>query len=173
MVKDGWVSESARRPAADQDDERQRCYRLKPSARRASRRPRQSGCGASRQRPARSQAAIPCLTSPRAPLKSTALFQSPRRTRRAPKRDPIDTRRRIGRFLWWLALVLSAGLPPRRGSRPVRALKSHARGGPPASWRSALRLAAIADTVAQRANRVDRVGPAVRPKSVRLEPTLG
>ena len=28
MLKDGWVVESARRPAADQDDERRRYYRL-------------------------------------------------------------------------------------------------------------------------------------------------
>ena len=28
MLKDGWVAESARRPAADQDDERRRYYRL-------------------------------------------------------------------------------------------------------------------------------------------------
>ena len=30
MLKDGWVAESARRPAADQDDERRRYYRLTP-----------------------------------------------------------------------------------------------------------------------------------------------
>jgi len=28
MLKDGWVAESARRPAADRDDERRRYYRL-------------------------------------------------------------------------------------------------------------------------------------------------
>ena len=28
MLKDGWVAESARRPAADQDDERRRYYRM-------------------------------------------------------------------------------------------------------------------------------------------------
>src|SRR6201989_1330265 len=31
MLKDGWVAESARRPAADQDDERRRYYRLTPA----------------------------------------------------------------------------------------------------------------------------------------------
>jgi len=30
MLKDGWVVESTRRPAADQDDERRRYYRLTP-----------------------------------------------------------------------------------------------------------------------------------------------
>jgi len=34
MLKDGWVAESARRPAADQDDERRRYYRLTPRGRR-------------------------------------------------------------------------------------------------------------------------------------------
>jgi DNA-binding PadR family transcriptional regulator len=34
MVKDGWVVESARRPAADLDDERRRYYRLTPAGRR-------------------------------------------------------------------------------------------------------------------------------------------
>ena len=34
MLKDGWVAESARRPAADQDDERRRYYRLTPAGRR-------------------------------------------------------------------------------------------------------------------------------------------
>src|SRR6478735_4151295 len=33
MLKDGWVAESARRPAADQDDERRRYYRLTPAGR--------------------------------------------------------------------------------------------------------------------------------------------
>ena len=35
MLKDGWVVESSRRPAADQDDERRRYYRLTPAGRRA------------------------------------------------------------------------------------------------------------------------------------------
>jgi DNA-binding PadR family transcriptional regulator len=34
MLKDGWVVESARRPAADVDDERRRYYRLTPMGRR-------------------------------------------------------------------------------------------------------------------------------------------
>jgi DNA-binding PadR family transcriptional regulator len=34
MLKDGWVVESARRPAADADDERRRYYRLTPLGRR-------------------------------------------------------------------------------------------------------------------------------------------
>ena len=34
MLKDGWVVESARRPAADRDDERRRYYRLTPLGRR-------------------------------------------------------------------------------------------------------------------------------------------
>jgi len=34
MLKDGWVVESARRPAADLDDERRRYYRLTPAGRR-------------------------------------------------------------------------------------------------------------------------------------------
>src|SRR5215212_2737972 len=33
MLKDGWVAESARRPAADVDDERRRYYRLTPAGR--------------------------------------------------------------------------------------------------------------------------------------------
>lgn len=36
MLKDGWVVESARRPAADQDDERRRYYRLTPLGRRVA-----------------------------------------------------------------------------------------------------------------------------------------
>src|SRR5437868_10737883 len=34
MLKDGWVAESSRRPAADVDDERRRYYRLTPLGRR-------------------------------------------------------------------------------------------------------------------------------------------
>jgi DNA-binding MarR family transcriptional regulator len=34
MLKDGWVVESGRRPAADLDDERRRYYRLTPLGRR-------------------------------------------------------------------------------------------------------------------------------------------
>src|SRR6476659_7994950 len=34
MLKAGWVAESARRPAADLDDERRRYYRLTPLGRR-------------------------------------------------------------------------------------------------------------------------------------------
>jgi DNA-binding PadR family transcriptional regulator len=34
MLKDGWVIESSRRPAADLDDERRRYYRLTPLGRR-------------------------------------------------------------------------------------------------------------------------------------------
>jgi DNA-binding PadR family transcriptional regulator len=36
MLADGWVVESARRPAADQDDERRRYYRLTPAGRRVA-----------------------------------------------------------------------------------------------------------------------------------------
>jgi len=36
MLKDGWVVESTRRPAADQDDERRRYYRLTPTGRRVA-----------------------------------------------------------------------------------------------------------------------------------------
>src|SRR6478672_13312568 len=36
MLKDGWVVESTRRPAADQDDERRRYYRLTPAGRRVA-----------------------------------------------------------------------------------------------------------------------------------------
>jgi DNA-binding PadR family transcriptional regulator len=36
MLKDGWVVESLRRPAADVDDERRRYYRLTPLGRRVA-----------------------------------------------------------------------------------------------------------------------------------------
>src|SRR6266853_2929082 len=36
MLKDGWVAESARRLAADLDDERRRYYRLTPLGRRVA-----------------------------------------------------------------------------------------------------------------------------------------
>ena len=36
MLKDGWVVESNRRPAADLDDERRRYYRLTPLGRRVA-----------------------------------------------------------------------------------------------------------------------------------------
>ena|SRR5438067_7062669 len=36
MLKDGWVAESSRRPAADLDDERRRYYRLTPAGRRVA-----------------------------------------------------------------------------------------------------------------------------------------
>jgi DNA-binding PadR family transcriptional regulator len=36
MLKDQWVAESARRPAADVDDERRRYYRLTPLGRRVA-----------------------------------------------------------------------------------------------------------------------------------------
>src|SRR6266704_6711805 len=36
MLGDGWVAESARRPAADLDDERRRYYRLTPAGRRVA-----------------------------------------------------------------------------------------------------------------------------------------
>ena len=36
MLKAGWVAESARRPAADLDDERRRYYRLTPLGRRTA-----------------------------------------------------------------------------------------------------------------------------------------
>src|SRR5256885_12957161 len=36
MLADGWVAESARRPAADLDDERRRYYRLTPLGRRVA-----------------------------------------------------------------------------------------------------------------------------------------
>jgi DNA-binding PadR family transcriptional regulator len=36
MLKAGWVVESARRPAADVDDERRRYYRLTPAGRRVA-----------------------------------------------------------------------------------------------------------------------------------------
>lgn len=34
MLKDGWLVESSRRPAADVDDERRKYYRLTPAGRR-------------------------------------------------------------------------------------------------------------------------------------------
>jgi DNA-binding PadR family transcriptional regulator len=36
MLADGWVVESARRPAADVDDQRRRYYRLTPLGRRVA-----------------------------------------------------------------------------------------------------------------------------------------
>jgi len=36
MLRDGWVVESARRPAADVDDERRRYYRITAAGRRAA-----------------------------------------------------------------------------------------------------------------------------------------
>ena len=36
MLRDGWVVESARRPAVDLDDERRRYYRITPAGRRAA-----------------------------------------------------------------------------------------------------------------------------------------
>src|SRR5262245_1899705 len=36
LLKDGWIAESARRPAADVDDERRRYYRLTPVGRRVA-----------------------------------------------------------------------------------------------------------------------------------------
>src|SRR3954451_23769201 len=36
MLKDGWLTESARRPAADVDDERRRYYRVTPLGRRVA-----------------------------------------------------------------------------------------------------------------------------------------
>ena len=36
MLRDGWVVESARRPAADLDDERRRYYRITPVGRRVA-----------------------------------------------------------------------------------------------------------------------------------------
>ena len=36
MLKTGWLTESARRPAADLDDERRRYYRLTPLGRRVA-----------------------------------------------------------------------------------------------------------------------------------------
>jgi DNA-binding MarR family transcriptional regulator len=36
MLKDGWVIDSARRPAADLDDERRRYYRVTPAGRRVA-----------------------------------------------------------------------------------------------------------------------------------------
>ena len=36
MLRDGWVLESTRRPAADVDDERRRYYRLTPLGRRVA-----------------------------------------------------------------------------------------------------------------------------------------
>jgi DNA-binding PadR family transcriptional regulator len=36
MLRDGWVVESSRRPAADLDDERRRYYRLTPLGRRVA-----------------------------------------------------------------------------------------------------------------------------------------
>jgi DNA-binding PadR family transcriptional regulator len=36
MLADGWIAESARRPAADVDDERRRYYRLTPLGRRVA-----------------------------------------------------------------------------------------------------------------------------------------
>src|ERR1041384_4462919 len=37
MLRDGWVVESARRPAADVDDERRRYYRITTAGRRGAR----------------------------------------------------------------------------------------------------------------------------------------
>lgn len=34
MLRDGWIAESSRRPAADLDDERRKYYRLTPAGRR-------------------------------------------------------------------------------------------------------------------------------------------
>lgn len=34
MLKDGWIAESSRRPAADADDQRRKYYRLTPVGRR-------------------------------------------------------------------------------------------------------------------------------------------
>ena len=36
MLRDGWVIESTRRPAADLDDERRRYYRITPAGRRVA-----------------------------------------------------------------------------------------------------------------------------------------
>jgi len=36
MLRDGWVVESTRRPAADLDDERRRYYRITPTGRRVA-----------------------------------------------------------------------------------------------------------------------------------------
>jgi DNA-binding PadR family transcriptional regulator len=36
MLRDGWVAESGRRPAAKEDDERRRYYRLTPLGRRVA-----------------------------------------------------------------------------------------------------------------------------------------
>jgi len=36
MLADGWIAESARRPAADADDERRRYYRITPIGRRVA-----------------------------------------------------------------------------------------------------------------------------------------
>jgi DNA-binding PadR family transcriptional regulator len=36
MLKDGWIAESSRRPAADLDDERRKYYRLTPLGRRVA-----------------------------------------------------------------------------------------------------------------------------------------
>ena len=36
MLRDGWVAESARRPAPDLDDERRRYYRITPAGRRVA-----------------------------------------------------------------------------------------------------------------------------------------
>ena len=36
MLRDGWVVESARRPAADLDEERRRYYRITPAGRRVA-----------------------------------------------------------------------------------------------------------------------------------------
>jgi DNA-binding PadR family transcriptional regulator len=36
MLKDGWIAESSRRPAADVDDERRKYYRLTPLGRRTA-----------------------------------------------------------------------------------------------------------------------------------------
>jgi DNA-binding PadR family transcriptional regulator len=36
ILRDGWVVESARRPAADVDDERRRYYRIAPAGRRVA-----------------------------------------------------------------------------------------------------------------------------------------
>src|SRR3954471_137515 len=61
MLRNDWVAESGRRPAADVDDERRRYYRLTPLGRRvaSAEAERLGRAGAA---PPAQQAAGPCLT---------------------------------------------------------------------------------------------------------------
>ena len=113
MLKDGWVAESARRPAADLDDERRRYYRLTP-ARPARRDGRGRAPVAPGHRRARPQVAVPCLTCP-----------AEAATARRRTREAADLPRRVA---WWLVWAYPPRVPPRRRPRAGRrARRSDAR----------------------------------------------